>query len=75
MPIAIWVGDRDSFFPLDAVNSTKRLFESNGFRVRLTILPNQGHSYDDSFEEVNRGAWKFFKQAQCIMKERPAPQD
>jgi poly(3-hydroxybutyrate) depolymerase len=46
MPIAIWVGDRDSFFPTDLVKDTKAEFESNGFHVQLTILPNQTHSYE-----------------------------
>jgi poly(3-hydroxybutyrate) depolymerase len=59
MPIAIWVGDRDPFFPLAAVKGTEKEFESNGFRVEMSILPNQTHSYDSG--DVSRRAWQFFQ--------------
>jgi poly(3-hydroxybutyrate) depolymerase len=59
MPIAIWVGDRDSFFPVSLVKATKTEFESHAFHVELTILPNQTHSYDAA--DVNGKAWEFFQ--------------
>jgi poly(3-hydroxybutyrate) depolymerase len=62
-PIAIWVGDRDPFFPADLVKQTKTEFESTGFHVQLTVLPNQGHSYEDVSDRVNREAWAFFQRA------------
>lgn len=61
IPIAIWIGDHDSFFPLDAVQSTKRIFESNGYQVQLSVLPNHSHNYGEVADEVNSKAWKFFK--------------
>ncbi len=59
MPIAIWVGDHDSRFPVNLVEATKREFESRGFRVELTILPNQTHSYDAA--KMNVKAWEFLQ--------------
>ena len=63
IPIAIWVGDHDPFFPLDLVNNTKKLFESNGFRVKVTVLAGQEHRYENNSEEINRAVWKFFRQS------------
>lgn len=61
MPIAIWVGDHDSFFPVETVKATKEAFESHGFHVELSILPNQTHSYEDVASDVNNRAWEFFR--------------
>jgi poly(3-hydroxybutyrate) depolymerase len=63
IPIAIWVGDRDPFFPTDLVKQTKTEFESRGFRMQLNVLPNKGHSYEDVSDGVNREAWAFFQKA------------
>lgn len=63
IPIAIWVGDRDPFFPADLVKQTKTEFESNGFRVQLALLPSEGHSYEDVSASVNSQAWAFFQKA------------
>jgi poly(3-hydroxybutyrate) depolymerase len=62
MPIAIWVGDNDSFFPVAAVRETKKDFETNGFSVQLTILPNETHSYNAG--GVASSAWQFFRKTQ-----------
>jgi poly(3-hydroxybutyrate) depolymerase len=62
IPIAIWVGDRDVFFPVAAVKEAKEEFEAKGFKVQLTILPNQTHIYNP--REVASGAWQFFWKAQ-----------
>lgn len=63
IPIAIWVGDRDPFFPTDLVKQTKTEFESKGFRVQLTVLPNTGHTYEDVSDRVDSEAWAFFQRA------------
>ena len=68
IPIAIWVGDRDPFFPIDLVKETKTKFESSGFRVQLTVLPNKPHSYEDVSDSVNRDAWAFFQKAVSEMR-------
>lgn len=64
MPIAIWVGDKDPQFHVDAVTATKRLFETNGFPVELSVIPNHDHNYYAISDEVNSQAWEFLKKAQ-----------
>ncbi len=61
IPIAIWVGDRDPFFPLDQVRATKNVFASKGFPVELTEMPNHDHWYYDLAPKINRSAWEFLK--------------
>jgi hypothetical protein len=63
MPIAIWVGNKDLYFPIDQVIGTKKEFESNGFPVELTIIPNHDHNYYAISDEVNGKAWEFLKKA------------
>ena len=61
MPIAIWVGDRDPLFPVTEVNDTVRRFEENGFKVKLTVMPQHDHNYYAVSADVNRKVWEFFK--------------
>jgi poly(3-hydroxybutyrate) depolymerase len=63
-PIAIWVGDKDPLFSVDAVTASKRLFEANGFDVKLTVIPDHDHDYYLISDEVNAQAWEFLKKAQ-----------
>lgn len=63
MPIAIWVGDHDPFFPIDAVESTRRLYESNGYSIKVNLIPNHDHNYYAIADEINSKAWNFLKSA------------
>ena len=63
MPIAIWVGDRDPNFPLDAVEATRRLYAANGYQIKLTVIPNHDHNYYVISDEINAKAWDFLKGA------------
>ncbi len=64
MPVAIWVGDRDSIFPLESVKATKALFDEHGFQTELFILPNHTHDYDEVSTDVERKVWDFFGKTQ-----------
>jgi predicted esterase len=64
MPIGIWVGDRDQFFPLEMVNASVKEFKANGFPVELTIIPIHDHNYYVISDEVNGKAWAFLKKYQ-----------
>lgn len=64
MPIAIWVGDKDPLFSVDAVTATKRLFEANGFPTELFVIPNHDHNYYSISDEVDAEAWEFLKKVQ-----------
>ncbi len=61
MPVAIWMGDHDSLFPLASVKATKAMFEEHGFHLELFIIPNHTHNYDEVSTEVDRKVWDFFR--------------
>ena len=69
IPIAIWVGNQDSYFPLDRVVATKKEFEKNGFPIVLSMIPNHDHNYYVISDEVNRKAWEFLKKTQLTQAE------
>jgi poly(3-hydroxybutyrate) depolymerase len=66
MPIAIWVGDKDPLFSVDAVTATKRLFEANGFHAELFVISNHDHNYYAISDEVDAEAWEFLKKQQLM---------
>jgi len=61
MPIAMWVGDRDPNFPVDAVEATRRLYAANGYDIKLNLIPNHDHNYYVISDQVNGKAWEFLK--------------
>lgn len=61
IPMAIWVGDRDPFFPLDVVRKTRDALISKGFSLQLTEMPNHDHWYYDLAPKINRDVWEFLK--------------
>ncbi len=61
IPMAIWVGDNDAFFPLDFVRKTRDALGSKGFQLKLTEMPNHDHWYYDLAPQINREAWEFLK--------------
>jgi poly(3-hydroxybutyrate) depolymerase len=64
MPVAIWVGDHDSLFPLASVRATKAMFDEHGFQLEVFIIPNHTHDYDEVSTEVERKVWDFFRKTQ-----------
>jgi predicted esterase len=60
-PLSIQVGDQDLSFPLQAVLSSKKKFEENGFEVKLTVIPHHDHNYYAISDEVDTRAWLFLK--------------
>lgn len=74
-PIAIWVGDRDWFFPVADVRATKKIFESNGYNVELSVVLAHDHNYYAIADEINGKAWNFLKKTRLenIQSDQPAP--
>ena len=64
VPVAIWTGRNDRIVPVQTVVATKEQFEAHGFPVRLSIIPNHDHTYEQEASQVNSGAWEFFKSSQ-----------
>jgi poly(3-hydroxybutyrate) depolymerase len=61
IPIAIFVGTNDSFFPLPVVRATRDALNAQGFNSELTEIKGHTHWYYDRAPEINRSAWEFLK--------------
>ena len=64
IPVAIFVGTRDPFFPMNTVRKTTAAFEEAGHPVLLELLKGRGHAYSPVSDEVNSKAWDFLRQVQ-----------
>jgi poly(3-hydroxybutyrate) depolymerase len=63
-PIAIFIGTKDRFFPLEAVRGTRDDLNRQGFTVELTEMPGHDHWYYDLAPKINQNAWDFLKKHQ-----------
>jgi predicted esterase/DNA uptake protein ComE-like DNA-binding protein len=70
IPIAIFVGDVDQFFPMDSVKKTEELLKSNQFPIQVTVMKGHDHFYYDLAPEINRNAWAFLKQQSLTAEPR-----
>ena len=61
IPIAIFVGTNDQFFPLPVVRATRDALNARGFKSELTEIKGHTHWYYDRAAEINRSAWDFLK--------------
>jgi poly(3-hydroxybutyrate) depolymerase len=59
IPVSIFIGDRDEYFPPNWVRATEESLKESGHPVTLTILERRGHSYAGVARRVNREAWNF----------------
>jgi|HubBroStandDraft_6_1064221.scaffolds.fasta_scaffold82749_2 predicted esterase len=61
IPMGIWVGTVDPFFPLSAVRDTRDRLTAHGLPVELTEIPNHNHWYYDLAPKINREVWDFLR--------------
>jgi poly(3-hydroxybutyrate) depolymerase len=61
IPISIFVGTNDEFFPLSVVRATRDALNDQGFKCELTEIKDHTHWYYDRAAEINRSAWQFLK--------------
>lgn len=61
IPIAIFVGSRDPYFPVKSVTRTIAALKKAGHPAALTIIPRHGHDYQEVTMEVNTAAWDFMQ--------------
>jgi poly(3-hydroxybutyrate) depolymerase len=61
IPIAIWVGTNDSFFPLKPVRETRDALNEQGFGAELTEIRGHTHNYYGRSSEINKAAWAFLQ--------------
>jgi poly(3-hydroxybutyrate) depolymerase len=62
IPLAIWIGTKDPFFPLDAVRRSRDVLTQHGFTVQFTEIPNHTHDYYTTSAQTNREVWAFLQQ-------------
>jgi poly(3-hydroxybutyrate) depolymerase len=62
IPMAIWVGTNDAFFPLSIVRQTRDALNAHGFNAGLTEIKNHTHDYYSSASSINKEAWAFLQQ-------------
>lgn len=61
IPVALFIGDRDEYFPLQDVRKTHEALQQAGHPSNLTVLPGRTHSYTRVADEVNQAAWTWLK--------------
>jgi poly(3-hydroxybutyrate) depolymerase len=61
IPLAIWVGTDDPFFPLPAVRATRDALAAQKVDVKLTELAGHRHDYYSRARSINQQAWDFLK--------------
>lgn len=64
IPIAVWVGTKDQFFPLDAVRSTCDQLKAHGFPVQLSEMKGHDHDYYSVAGTINKAVWEFLSASQ-----------
>jgi poly(3-hydroxybutyrate) depolymerase len=61
IPLAVWVGDNDAFFPLAAVKETNDRLKERGFPIETNIMRGHTHWYYNLAPQINRQAWEFLR--------------
>ena len=62
IPMAMWVGTADRFFPVKVVKATQSALEAQGFTVPLRVINGHTHDYYGRSRDLNQDAWKFLLQ-------------
>ncbi len=61
IPLAIYIGTRDQFFPLDVVRATIEALKARNFPLVYKEIPDHRHSYREVSEEINPEIWEYFE--------------
>ncbi|HKV95072.1 MAG TPA: PHB depolymerase family esterase [Candidatus Angelobacter sp.] len=59
LPLAIWVGTDDPFFPLKLVRSTQSELQKHGFNAQVFEMKGHGHDYYAVAKDLNPKIWSF----------------
>ena len=61
IPLALYIGDSDPFFPVAHVRKTRDLLRKDGFPVHYVEIVGHDHNYYRVSEQVNSDVWKFLE--------------
>src|SRR5215813_701465 len=70
IPLAIWVGTKDPFFPVQDVRATRDALQAKGFTIDVTEMPGHDHWYYDLAPKINQSAWDFLKKYELSGEQR-----
>lgn len=65
IPLSIFIGDRDAYFPLQMIQDTKEALERRALQPEVNILKNHDHNYYNIAPKLNKSVWDFL-QAQVL---------
>ena len=60
IPLAIYIGTRDQFYPIDVVRATSEALKKRGFPLLYKEIPDHDHNYKAVAPEVNAEIWEYF---------------
>ncbi len=61
IPLAIYIGTLDQFFPLEVVRATGEALKTRGFPLLYKEIPDHRHSYREVSDKINPEIWEFFE--------------
>lgn len=62
IPVALFMGNRDPFFPVKSVRETDALLREHGHPTLLRVIPRHRHHYARAAAQVNDEAWQFLRE-------------
>jgi poly(3-hydroxybutyrate) depolymerase len=68
IPLAIYIGDRDQFYPIDVVRAVRDTLVKRGFDLLYKEMPGHDHNYGQVAPQINEEIWEFYS-------EHPLPAD
>lgn len=60
IPLAIYIGTRDQFFPLEVVRATSEALQARDFPLLYKEIPDHRHSYREVSDTINPEIWEYF---------------
>lgn len=60
IPLAIYIGDKDQFYPIDVVRGVKDALQKRGFDLLYKEMPGHDHNYGAVAADINKEIWDFF---------------
>ena len=68
IPLAIYIGTRDQFYPIQVVRAVSEALKKRDFPLVYVEIPDHDHNYKAVAPEINPEIWKYFA-------DHPLPQD
>jgi poly(3-hydroxybutyrate) depolymerase len=60
IPMAIYIGTRDQFYPIDVVRGVRDALQKRGFDLLYKEMPGHDHNYKAVAPEINPEIWDFY---------------